>query len=108
MTPLLSWGDILCIYPPRHDSEVECHVLRACDSDSKNNHMRKTTKAAENRRQRFGTMPRLKHHPDKSKPFDHQKSEVVQWLSKQPEFWVWSFAQLQSAKAIVFDPATGE
>lgn len=51
--------------------------------------------------------PGLDHWPEKSKPFNYSKSEVVQWLTAQPEIQHYLFQKLVNAKAIAFDPSTG-
>ena len=52
-------------------------------------------------------MPPLSHHPDKSKPFDMSKSEVVAWILKQPDIQQWLFNTLCDRGLIKFNPKTG-
>lgn len=55
----------------------------------------------------FGTMPRLKHSRP-GKPFDMDKSEVVNWLMAHPIVKQHMFEVARNSKAIVFDSETGE
>lgn len=51
-------------------------------------------------------MPRLKHWPDKSRPFSRERSEVIQWLIRQPEIQQLIFALAHENKLIRYDSAT--
>jgi hypothetical protein len=63
---------------------------------------------ADARRRNFGLMPRLKHWPDRSQPFDWQRSEVGQWLRDNPKALDLVFEALKSSGAIIYDIKTGE
>lgn len=53
------------------------------------------------------TMPPLRHWPNQMLPFDISNSQVIRWLTAQPEVQQWLFDTLRSRKLIVFDAATG-
>ena len=47
-------------------------------------------------------MPLLYHSfPDE--PYDPTQSQVLEWISKQPELMEWIFRQLKSAGYVVYD-----
>lgn len=52
-------------------------------------------------------MPRLKHWPDRTKPFRSTESEVCRWLAEQEAALNVLFGKAQSTGMIVFDPETG-
>lgn len=54
-----------------------------------------------------GVMPRLSHHPDKTKPFDIHKSDVVTWLIIQPEVKQWLFNKMRGRWLIRYDASAG-
>ena len=54
------------------------------------------------------SMPPLIHWPDRSQPFDYAKSEVMQWLTSQPEVHHWLFTKLKERGLIVFDKESGK
>lgn len=53
----------------------------------------------------FAEMPGLSHYPDRDNPFDHKKSEVLQWAMKQPLLWEWLWDKLKAMGVIEFNPA---
>jgi hypothetical protein len=54
------------------------------------------------------TMPSLSHHPDRSVPFDLSRSEVIQWLIRQPGIQQIVFDIVKEGKLIWFDEETGK
>lgn len=53
-------------------------------------------------------MPPLTHHADKSKPFDDSQSEVLKWLSKQPEALNYVFGRLSGGGVIQYDSTSNQ
>lgn len=53
-------------------------------------------------RKLFGGLPRCKHKPDKGKPYDPAKSEVIAWLMAHPQAGQVLFDVVRDAKAILF------
>lgn len=48
-------------------------------------------------------MPLLYHSfPDE--PYDPKQSQVLRWISEQPELMEWIFRQLKSAGYVIYDP----
>lgn len=52
-------------------------------------------------------MPPCRHWPYQDQPFDINDSEVVRWLSRQPDVQQWLFNTMKSRGLIVFDQARG-
>ena len=48
-------------------------------------------------------MPPLSHWPDKHIPFSYGGSDVVKWLTANPEVQRWLFDAVRSAGLIVYD-----
>ena len=49
---------------------------------------------------------RVKHRPDRSKPFDLADSKVIIWLILEPEIQQWLFERFKAAGAITYDRIT--
>jgi hypothetical protein len=48
-------------------------------------------------------MSPLAHWPDRTRPFDIARSQVVEWLTRQPDVLQWLFQTVQTRKLILFD-----
>lgn len=53
-------------------------------------------------------MPELRHGNDGEEGFDPMKSEVNQWLLRQPSVVNWLFGAMQWRGIIIYDPKTGK
>mgnify|MGYP004502071725 CR=1 FL=1 len=51
-------------------------------------------------------MPPL-YHKLPNKEYSVENSEVLQWISKQPDLLEWTFAQLKSAGYVEYNSETG-
>lgn len=51
-------------------------------------------------------MPRL-YHTIPGEGYDPEKSEVVKWISEQPQLQAWVLDQLKSDGYVEYDPETG-
>lgn len=52
------------------------------------------------------SMPPL-YHKRPGKDYAAEKSEVLQWISEQPDLLEWTFAQLKGAGYVEYDSETG-
>lgn len=52
------------------------------------------------------SMPPL-YHKLPNKEYSVENSEVLQWISKQPDLLEWTFAQLKSAGYVEYNSETG-
>jgi hypothetical protein len=50
-------------------------------------------------------MPSLRHW-DKTEPFNPAKSEVLAWLSRQPELLAWLWSRIKNRRLVTYDPLT--
>lgn len=52
-------------------------------------------------------MPPL-YHKLPCNDYNHERSEVLRWVSEQPDLLEWTFAQLKSAGYVKYNSETGE